>query len=945
MGFEALLAGKSVVCFGAPCYAGWGLTDDRVKVPHRRRKRDLTELFHAFYIWYTIYHLPEGPVPSPIEDVIDYIETHRPARPVPAEVAAEPALSIIIAVHGVEQYLAECLTSIQRQTWQDYEVILIDDASPDRSAEVARGYCGRDPRFRLIRRKDNVGPGFARNQGIDLARGRYILFIDPDDYMPDPNHLSRVLAMAEEDAADMVRYRKCHEQIEDEQGAVQMMRPDETEAFFPEEIRRTSVAQYPQIAHSRHFWNWLYRRDFLIRNNVRFLTTYREERALLLQAYMADPVISICDSNGVVYRIRADSAVRRAQTMSDVNDQLQNFDQVITQLEQKGALVPQSPHWWLAQFQVSQFLHYVYFGFAWKTAKAEAAESQFISQLTRTLRRSGMQPQDLIPDPSQLSQPHLRAGAYGLLMSATQMGRRDLIEIALALRPVAAADLYREFMREPESPEEQALQQALNIYARNGMVYSPGQAAPPAKPVRMIIHLGATKTGSTALQHLLEDNRPALLRQGIWYPEVGLFWQADRPHKQAGHARFTAEAIKDQQELRTHLFNGLDLMPGHVHTVILSSEAFFLNAESARLAKHFQAFHVEMIVYLRRQDEWANSQYAEFVAGGAINSTTLLVRDWLKTPMAQFCLNYDQLVQAWEQYLPKSSIHVRRYLRQPGNDWDIIADFVAVTGLKAIADLPPVARKKTNEARLSGTHVELIRQFNRRHFPNRAAYLSFIERVGSALEAWRRDRGLEMPSPWLLTDDVADQIMAAAAAGNDRLAADYHGLLGADLFPPRIQAPPDCPVYRAEIALIEAAYESVLVRKEAIGRTRETLVNYGLASWRLWLSVPLLAVIYRHQGRRDLADELSADPAGFAKQHWATRHPHLRWLAVSNASTLGPRQLLRIWLPLLRPLVRLRGGNEAVTALTSNPVLFMRSLRSPLARAIGRIMFPMGEKC
>ena len=58
MGLEALFAGKRVVCFGAPFYAGWGLTDDRVPIPHRRRQRTLEDVFHAFYIWYTIYHVP-----------------------------------------------------------------------------------------------------------------------------------------------------------------------------------------------------------------------------------------------------------------------------------------------------------------------------------------------------------------------------------------------------------------------------------------------------------------------------------------------------------------------------------------------------------------------------------------------------------------------------------------------------------------------------------------------------------------------------------------------------------------------------------------------------------------------------------------------------------------------------------------------------------------------
>lgn len=943
MGLEALLAGKQVVCFGAPFYAGWGLTDDRVDVPHRHRQRDLAEVFYAFYIWYTIYHLPEGEVPAEIEDVLDFIEAHRPVQPVPKEIPSEPAVSIVIPVHGVERYLPECLGSIQRQNFQDFEVILIDDVSPDRSAEISQNYCDHDPRFRLVRRSDNIGPGFARNQGMASARGRYVVFIDPDDYMPDANHLGRVVAMAEEDDADMVRYRKLHEQIEDENGVILQMRPDRSESFFPTEVRRTSVAKNPEIAHSRHFWNWLYRRDFLSRNEIRFLTAYREERAFLLQAYMADPVISICDSDGVVYRIRRDSAVRRSQTMADVNDQLQNFDHVVGLLRQHGTLSPDSPHWWLAQFQVSQFLHYLYFGFAWKTAKTGNEVKTFLDQLAISLECTGMGPQDLIRDPSQLSAPHSQAGAYGLLMAATRLKRLDLIETALSLKQVPATDLYHEFLREPTNAAERDLQQALNRYVRNDRVARAAPALETTERPRLIIHLGATKTGSTVLQHLLEDNRPTLLRKGIWYPEVGLFWQADRPHKQAGHARFIGEAINEGRDLHQHLLNGLAQMPGQVHTIILSSEAFFLNPQSAALATHFRDFDVEMVVYLRRQDEWANSQYAEFVAGGAISSTSLSFAEWLKTPQVMDCLDYDRLVRNWEQHLPKSSLHIRRYLRQPGAKWDIIADFAATTQLPEINGLPVPAQAKTNEARLSATHVELIRQYNMRSFPNKPAYLNFIERVGTRLNDWRHKNGLPMSSPWFLNDEIADPIMASAAVGNARIAQEYFGLTASDLFPPRSAPPPDCPLHLAEFQIVEMAYAEINVQEKAVASSPQ-LVNYGIFSWRLWSSVPLLAAIYRHRGRPDLASELLANPAEFARTHWTDRQPKLLWLAYSTSSIMGPRQILRMWLPLLTPLVRSRRGEAAAARLTGNPVIFMRNLRNPLARLAGRVLFPMGEK-
>ncbi|WP_172292419.1 glycosyltransferase [Pseudoruegeria sp. HB172150] len=949
MGFEALMAGKEVVCFGAPWYAGWGLTDDRVTVPHRSRKRDLSELFHSFFIWYTIYHLPEGEVPAEIEDVLDFIEANRPVRNIPAAASTDPTVSIIIPVHGVERYVAECLGSIQRQHFQDFEVILIDDVSPDRSAEIIEGFCERDPRIRLVRRTENAGPGFVRNQGIEQARGRYVLFIDPDDYMPDPGHLERVVAMAEADGADMVRYRKVHEQVEDESGVVREMRPDRTEQFFPKEIRATSVAAYPEIAHSRHFWNWIYRRDFLNRHNIRFLTTYREERAFLLQAYMADPVISVCDSDGVVYRIRTDSAVRRAQTMSDVEDQLENFDQVIRQLAQSGALEVRSPHRWLAQFQVSQFLHFLYFGFAWQTAEAEGASKAFVEQLGATLDRAGLGPQDLIPDPFQLSNEHLRAGAYGLLLAATRSQRIDLVRIALKLAPIAAEDLYREYLTEPGNDKRRSLQQALNFYARKDRVTSPPDTkevgGKPDGRIRLIIHLGATKTGSTVLQHLLEDNRPALLRKGIWYPEVGVYWQPDRPHKQAGHAGFINEVAEGETKLHRHVLHGLSLMKGKVHTVILSSEAFFLRSESVGLVRHFKGFDTEAVVYLRRQDEWANSQYAELAAGGAISSTNLCFSEWLETSETQGWLDYNSLIRTWENALPPKSFHVRRYDRARDRTWDIIEDFSETTGLPELAEFPAPSKDRVNESRLSAAHVSLVRQYNSRRYKNKNSYLAFVEEVTVRLNKWRQKNGLPMPAPWFLSEQTAEEIMATAAKGNDRIARQYFGCSGADLFPPLGDPPDDCPIHLAEFDIADDAYRN----HRNQGAERQTfaekyeIVNYGLFGWRRWILTPFVRPhVLKHGTRKDV-DAFDRDPAGFMQ---ALRNPdYKRWSdrLYPKRSVLGPGNVFALWIRPLSWFAVQLGGQKYANGLKNNPVLFFRLLRNPLYRAAGRIFFPIGE--
>lgn len=91
-------------------------------------------------------------------------------------------ISVIVPVYNVENYLERCLDSILGQTFRDLEVILVDDGSEDRSGEICRSYAREDARIRYVR-QENGGLGRARNRGIQMAEGEFILFVDSDDYI------------------------------------------------------------------------------------------------------------------------------------------------------------------------------------------------------------------------------------------------------------------------------------------------------------------------------------------------------------------------------------------------------------------------------------------------------------------------------------------------------------------------------------------------------------------------------------------------------------------------------------------------------------------------------------------------------------------------------------------------------------------------------------------
>lgn len=90
--------------------------------------------------------------------------------------------SIILPVYNVEKYLPRCLDSLLNQTLNELEFICIDDGSTDKSLDILRRYARKDSRF-IIVTQENQGSGVARNKGLQLAKGKYIAFLDPDDWI------------------------------------------------------------------------------------------------------------------------------------------------------------------------------------------------------------------------------------------------------------------------------------------------------------------------------------------------------------------------------------------------------------------------------------------------------------------------------------------------------------------------------------------------------------------------------------------------------------------------------------------------------------------------------------------------------------------------------------------------------------------------------------------
>ena len=117
----------------------------------------------------------------------------------------QPKISIIIPMYNVEKYLHRCLDSVLNQTFKNWQAICVDDGSPDKSGDIAEEYAKKDKRF-IVVHKENGGLSDARNAGFPYAKGKYVMYLDSDDFI-HPQTMEIALDVAEKNKSDIVSFR------------------------------------------------------------------------------------------------------------------------------------------------------------------------------------------------------------------------------------------------------------------------------------------------------------------------------------------------------------------------------------------------------------------------------------------------------------------------------------------------------------------------------------------------------------------------------------------------------------------------------------------------------------------------------------------------------------------------------------------------------------------
>ncbi|UPK77001.1 CDP-glycerol:glycerophosphate glycerophosphotransferase [Nocardioidaceae bacterium SCSIO 66511] len=325
------------------------------------------------------------------------------------DVPVEPTVSIIVPVYNVEAYLHDCLDSVLRQDYPDFEVVVVDDGSPDGSAAIAAEYVDRDSRVRLVRR-ENGGLGAARNTGVREANGRYLTFLDSDDELP-PGAIGRLVASAQSSGSDIVvgSLRRFN--------SLERWKPAWVDALHATERSGISIDEHPALVRNNYTVAKLYRRDFWDESGLWFREGVAyEDQPIVTQLYVRAHSIDVVKESVYRYRSRDDrsSISQQTSTIADLRDRIEAW-----RISQREFSQTASPTVYLAWLQTLFDAH-----FHWYLRSPSIADDMYWAELQEAIAE-------------------LTDGAPHEVWAAVAPDRRVVIELARQNRRDDVAEFFQ----------------------------------------------------------------------------------------------------------------------------------------------------------------------------------------------------------------------------------------------------------------------------------------------------------------------------------------------------------------------------------------------------------------------------------------------------------------------------------------------------------------------
>ncbi|WP_320035350.1 glycosyltransferase family 2 protein [Halarcobacter sp.] len=224
-----------------------------------------------------------------------------------------PLVSIIVPIFNAENYINKCLNSILNQTMKNIEIIIVDDASTDRSLFIVENYKNKDSRIKIIGLKYNKGPGNARNKGIIYASSKFVMFIDSDDYI-HPKMVEILYNEALSKNCDIVscRYHRVSN--------------DEVLSTSPLDIySNDSICDFMKGCISPMVWNKIYSIRLFIDNDIFFPEElYFEDQIVTFQLFFYAKNISVLENIFYNWNV-TDKSITNSISLKHINDLFRVF--------------------------------------------------------------------------------------------------------------------------------------------------------------------------------------------------------------------------------------------------------------------------------------------------------------------------------------------------------------------------------------------------------------------------------------------------------------------------------------------------------------------------------------------------------------------------------------------------------------------------------------------
>lgn len=219
-----------------------------------------------------------------------------------------PKVTIITPIYNGEKYLEECIDSVLNQTFADFELICVDDGSTDRTNEILDRYRAADSRVQVYHQKNQYA-GVARNTGMDHANGKYVLFLDGDDFF-EPDMVQKLYTQIEQDEADICL---CGGYQYDDKNKISIPANGYLSRKLLPETIPFSVREAEEVIFNittMHLHNKLFRSEFIKRNNIRF-KPYRlgEDAGFVLHALSSAERITVVNERLFHYRVNTGISV------------------------------------------------------------------------------------------------------------------------------------------------------------------------------------------------------------------------------------------------------------------------------------------------------------------------------------------------------------------------------------------------------------------------------------------------------------------------------------------------------------------------------------------------------------------------------------------------------------------------------------------------------------